>query len=47
MSASPSLRAKIATARHFADHFLTQAPGLRDAATSGASAALELADAQF
>ena len=41
------LRAKIATARHFADHFLTQAPGLRDAATSGASAALELADAQF
>ena len=24
------LRAKIATARHFADHFLTQAPGLRE-----------------
>ena len=41
------LRAKIATARHFADHFLTQAPGLREAATGGASAALELADAQF
>jgi alkylation response protein AidB-like acyl-CoA dehydrogenase len=26
------LRAKLVTARHFADHFLTQAPGLREAA---------------
>ena len=41
------LRAKIATARHFADHFLTQAHGLAAAATGGASAALELSDAQF
>jgi alkylation response protein AidB-like acyl-CoA dehydrogenase len=41
------LRAKIATARHFADHFLTQAPGLRESAIGGGTAALELADAQF
>ena len=41
------LRTKIATARHFADHFLTQASGLREAVTGGASAALDLADAQF
>jgi acyl-CoA dehydrogenase len=41
------LRAKIATARHFADHFLTQAPGLRDGVIGGAAAALGLAEAQF
>jgi hypothetical protein len=41
------LRAKIATARHFADHCLTQAPGLRDTVIHGAAGALGLADDQF
>jgi butyryl-CoA dehydrogenase len=41
------LHAKIATARHFADHFLTQAPGLRDAVVDGSTAAVALAEAQF
>ena len=31
------LRAKIATARHFADHCLTRAPGLRDTVVDGAA----------
>ena len=38
------LRAKIATARHFADHCLTHAPGLRDTVVSGAAGALAVAD---
>jgi hypothetical protein len=41
------LRAKIVTARHFADHCLTQAPGLREAIVAGASSVLALADEQF
>ncbi len=41
------LRAKIIVARHFADHSLTQAPGLREAVVDGAHAALAMADAQF
>ena len=41
------LNAKIATARHFADHCLTQAPGLRDTVVAGAAGALALADEQF
>jgi hypothetical protein len=38
------MRAKITTARHFADHLLTQAPGLRDSVVAGAQSALALAD---
>ena len=41
------LRAKIATARHFADHCLTHAPGLRDTVVTGAAGVLALADEQF
>ena len=41
------LRAKITTARHFADHCLTKAPGLRDAVVAGAVGVLALADEQF
>jgi alkylation response protein AidB-like acyl-CoA dehydrogenase len=41
------MRAKIATARHFADHALTKAPGLRDTVVAGSSAVLALAEAQF
>ena len=37
------MRAKIATARHFADHLLTQAPGLRDTVVAGAAGTLALA----
>jgi butyryl-CoA dehydrogenase len=40
-------RAKIATARHFADHCLTQAAGLRDTVVEGSSGVLALADDQF
>ena len=39
--------AKIGTARFFADHILTQAPGLAQAITEGADSALSLSDAQF
>ena len=38
------LRTKIATARHFADHGLTHAPGLCDTVVSGAAGALAVAD---
>jgi hypothetical protein len=38
------MRAKIATARHFADHLLTQAPGLADTIVHGAAGVLALAD---
>jgi len=41
------LQAKIATARHFADHCLTQAVGLCDTVVHGAAGALALADDQF
>jgi len=41
------LRAKIATARHFADHALTCAPGLRDVVVAGAPGVLALAEDQF
>ncbi len=37
------MRAKIATARFYADHILTRAPGLRDAIVDGADSVTELA----
>jgi acyl-CoA dehydrogenase len=40
-------RAKIVTARFYADHLLTQAPGLAATVTAGGAAALELAEEQF
>ena len=39
--------AKIATARFFAEHVLSQAPGLRDTITRGAKGVLALAEDQF
>jgi 3-(methylthio)propanoyl-CoA dehydrogenase len=39
--------AKIATARFFADHFLTQAPGLRSSIVEGSAGVLALAEDQF
>ena len=41
------MRAKIGTARFFADHFLTQAPGLRTAIIEGSAGVLALDEAQF
>jgi len=41
------LKAKIATARFYADHYLTQAPGLRDTVITGAPGVLALAAEQF
>jgi acyl-CoA dehydrogenase len=41
------LNGKIATARFFADHFLSQARGLRDAIVEGAPGVLALAEEQF
>ncbi|HEY1329770.1 MAG TPA: acyl-CoA dehydrogenase [Casimicrobiaceae bacterium] len=41
------MRAKIATARHFAEHLLTQAPGLRDTVAAGAPSVLALADSEL
>jgi hypothetical protein len=41
------LKAKIATARFFADHFLTQVPGLARTITAGAPAVMALAEEQF
>ena len=38
------MRAKIVTARHFADHVLTQAPGLHETIVAGAASVLALAD---
>jgi alkylation response protein AidB-like acyl-CoA dehydrogenase len=40
-------RAKIATARYFADHFLSQASGLRQAIAHGSSGVMALPEAQF
>ena len=39
--------AKIATARFYADHILTRAPGLAESVVSGAEGTLALAEAQF
>ena len=41
------LQAKIGTARYFADHFLTQAPGLAASVVDGAAGVLMLDEAQF
>src|SRR5262245_28957194 len=41
------LNAKIGTARFFADHFLSQSRGLRDAIVEGAPGVLALTEAQF
>jgi hypothetical protein len=41
------MRARIATARHFADHCLTHAPGLRDTVVAGAAGVLALSEEQF
>jgi alkylation response protein AidB-like acyl-CoA dehydrogenase len=41
------LRAKIATARFFADHHLAHAPALRDVVLEGAAGVLALADDEF
>ncbi len=41
------LRAKLATTRFFADHFLTQADGLAESVISGAAGAMEMADDSF
>jgi acyl-CoA dehydrogenase len=41
------LKAKIGTARFFADHVLAQGPGLRDAVVQGAAGVLALAEEQF
>jgi hypothetical protein len=41
------LKAKLATARFFADHVLSQAPGLRDAVVQGAAGVLALTEDQF
>jgi acyl-CoA dehydrogenase len=41
------LRGKIATARFFAEHFLSQAPGLARTVTRGGAAVMALAEEQF
>ncbi len=41
------LRAKLVTARHFADHWLTRAPGLQQMVTAGSQSVLALGDEQF
>uniref|UniRef100_Q47GR0 3-methylmercaptopropionyl-CoA dehydrogenase n=1 Tax=Dechloromonas aromatica (strain RCB) TaxID=159087 RepID=Q47GR0_DECAR len=43
----PFWAAKLATTRFFADHFLTQAPGLAESVVAGAVGALEIADDSF
>ena len=40
-------KTKITTARFYADHFLTQAGGLRDQVVAGAPGVLALADENF
>jgi 3-(methylthio)propanoyl-CoA dehydrogenase len=37
------MRAKVTTARFYADHLLTRAPGLRDAIVDGAAGVTEMA----
>ncbi len=41
------LRAKLATARHFADHWLTRAPGLQETVTAGAQSVLAFEAERF
>jgi alkylation response protein AidB-like acyl-CoA dehydrogenase len=41
------LKAKIITARFFADHFMGQVPGMRDSIVEGASGVMALSEAQF
>jgi hypothetical protein len=43
----PFWPAKLATARFFADHFLTQAAGLAESVVSGAAGTLEMAENSF
>lgn len=43
----PFWAAKLATTRFFADHFLTQVPGLAESVVAGAVGALEIADDSF
>jgi alkylation response protein AidB-like acyl-CoA dehydrogenase len=43
----PFWAAKLASARFFADHFLTQAPGLAESVVDGATGALEMAEDSF
>jgi len=43
----PFWPAKLATTRFFADHFLTQAPGLAESVVAGAAGALDMADDSF
>ncbi len=43
----PFMRAKIATARFYAEHILVKAPGLRDAIVRGAQSVMALAPEQF
>ena len=43
----PFWPAKLSTARFFADHFLTQVPGLADVVVAGAKGALEIDDDSF
>jgi len=46
-NADPFWPAKLATSRFFADHFLTQAPGLAESIVAGATGALAMADDSF
>ena len=46
-TSDPFWSAKLVTARFFADHFLTQAPGLAESVVSGAAGALEMAADSF
>ena len=41
------MRAKITTARFYADHILTKAPGIRDSIVEGAAGVTEMALADF
>ena len=40
-------KAKIATARFYADHVLVQAPGLRNTVVNGAAGVMALSEEQF
>ncbi|MBC7944051.1 MAG: acyl-CoA dehydrogenase C-terminal domain-containing protein, partial [Burkholderiales bacterium] len=44
---APFYKAKIATSRFYADHILSQAPGLRNAIVNGAAGVLALEETQF
>ncbi len=41
------LRAKLTTSRFFADHLLSQAPGIRESIVAGSEAVMEMEEAQF